>query len=205
MALSSFGEFLFMASINSWRVPRSRYLSFRNRKKSQGSKSGECGGWAMIFLPCLAKNPVTIRLECDGVLSPSGGDALHTHNMNHNVLSRSIRDVESLCYLSNANTTIFEHNFLYFFDVIVVNRGGWTTRMMQVFCDLTECCMPLKYLRSRYSRFSKTLLQHFQWFRSHNFIGNTKFPANSLFNFFSIVKIARQIFLVVNQWLLNTH
>ena len=36
--------------------------------------------------------------------------------MNHNVLSRSIRDVEYLCYLSNANTTIFEHNFLDFFD-----------------------------------------------------------------------------------------
>ena len=54
-------------------------------------------------------------------LSSSGGDALHTQNMNHNVLSQSIRDVESLCHLSNANTTIFELNFLHFFDVIVVN------------------------------------------------------------------------------------
>ena len=57
--------------------------------------------------------------------------------MYHNVLSRSIRDFESLCYLSNANTAILEHNFLHFFNVIVVNRGGWTTRMRQVFYDLT--------------------------------------------------------------------
>ena len=82
----------------------------------------------------------------------SGGDALHTQNMNHNVLSPSMKDIESLCYLFNANTTIFEHNFLHFFDVIVVNRCGWTTRMRQVFyylTPLTECFMPLKFLRSR--------------------------------------------------------
>ena len=30
----------------------------------------------------------------------------------------------------------------------------------------------------------KTLLKHFQWFRSRNSIGNTKFQANSLFNIF---------------------
>ena len=88
---------------------------------------------------------------------------------------------------SNAKTTIFEHNFLHFFDVIVVNRDGWMTRIRQVFYDLTtltECFMPLKYLRSLYSRFPKTLLQHFQWFRRRNSIGNTKFQTNSLFNFF---------------------
>ena len=32
-----------MASINSWRVPWSGYLSFGNRKKKQGAKSGEYG------------------------------------------------------------------------------------------------------------------------------------------------------------------
>ena len=152
MAFSSFSEFLFMASIDSWRVRWNGYLSFGNRKKSQGAKSDEHGGWAMTFISCLANNSVTIRLECDGALSSSGGDALHTQSMNHNVLIGSIRDVESLCYLSNANTTIFEHNFLHFFDVIVVNRGVWTTRMRQVFYDLTtftECFMPLQYLRSR--------------------------------------------------------
>ena len=152
MAFSSFSEFLFMASIDSWRVPRSGYLSFGNRKMSQGTKSGECGGWAMTFVSFLAKDSVTIRLECDGRRYESGGDVLHTQNMNHNVLSGSTRDVESLCYLSNANTTIFEHNFLHFLDVIVVNRGRWTTRIRQVFYDLmtlTECFMPLKHLRSR--------------------------------------------------------
>ena len=105
MAFSSFSEFLFMTLIDSWHVPRS--------------------GYTLVW--CLAKNSVTIRLECDGALSLSGGDALHTQNMNHNVLNRSIRDVESLCYLSNANTTIFEYNWLHFFDVIVVNIGGWTS------------------------------------------------------------------------------
>ena len=106
----------------------------------------------MAFVLCLAKNSVTIRLECVLFQYEFGGDALHIQKMNQNVLIRSIRDVESLCYLSNANTTIFEHNCLHFFDVIVVNRGGWTTRMRQVLYDLmtlTECFMPLKYLRSR--------------------------------------------------------
>ena len=74
-----------------------------------------------------------------------------------------------------------------FFDVIVVNRGDWTTRMRQVFYDLTtltECFMSLKYFLLGRVDSPKTLLQHFQWFRSCNFIGNTKFQANSLFNFF---------------------
>ena len=123
MAFISFSKFLFMATIDSWRVPRSGYLSFENRKKLQGAKSGEYGGWAITFVSCFAKNSVTIRVECDDALSSSGGDALQTQNMNHNVLSRSIRDVESFCYLSNANTGIFENDFLHFFDVIVVNRG----------------------------------------------------------------------------------
>ena len=135
-----------MASIDSWRVPRSGYLSFGNRKKSQGAISGEyvrkhlfCDLYSMFILQKIQ----VFRYK-------SGGDALHTQNINHNVLSRSVRDIESLWYLSNANTTIFEHNFLYFFEVIVVNRCRWTTGMRQVFYDLTtltECFMPLKYLR----------------------------------------------------------
>ena len=116
MAFSSFSEFLFMASIDSWRVPRSGYLSFGNRKKSQGAKSGEYGGWAMIFVSCLAKNSVTIRLECDGALF--GGDALHTQNMNHNVLSRSIRDVESLCCTSLMLTRRFSSTIFFTFSML---------------------------------------------------------------------------------------
>ena len=56
IGLDRYGEFLFMASIDSWRVPGSAYLSFGNRKKSQGAKSGEYGGWAMTFVSCSAKN-----------------------------------------------------------------------------------------------------------------------------------------------------
>ena len=160
MAFSPFSEFLFMFSIDLCRIPRSGYLSFGNRKKPQGAKSGEYGSCAMTFVSCLAKNSVTIRLECllNVLFAKNSGLSVRVaatrfipKTLNHNVLSRSIRDVESLWYLSNANTTIFEHNFLHFFDVIV-NRGGWTTRMRQVFYDLstrTECFMPLKYLRSR--------------------------------------------------------
>ena len=56
--------------------------------------------------------------------------------------------------LYNANATIFEHNCLHFFDVIVVNRGGWTTRMRQVFYDLTtltKCFMPYGEKRTQLS------------------------------------------------------
>ena len=99
--------------------------------------------WPLLVVLFAKHSGLSIRVR---------GDALHTQNMNHNMLSRSIRDVESLCYLSNTNTTIFEHNFLHFFCVIVVNRGGWTTCMRQVLYDpttLTECFMSFKYLRSR--------------------------------------------------------
>ena len=44
MAFSSYSEFPFMALIESRRVPRSGYMSFGYRKKSQGAKSGEYGG-----------------------------------------------------------------------------------------------------------------------------------------------------------------
>jgi len=36
----------------------------------------------------------------------SGGDALHTQNINQNVLSQSIRDVKILCYLSNSREVL---------------------------------------------------------------------------------------------------
>ena len=123
-----------------------RIFEFLGQEKVTEAKSGEYGCWAMTFVSCLAKNLIPIRLECDGALASSSGDALYTQNMNH-VLSRSIRDIESLCYLSNANSTIFEQNFLHFFDIIVVNRGGWTTCMRQDFYDLTiltEYFIPLK-------------------------------------------------------------
>ena len=114
-----------------------RIFEFLKQEKLTGSQIWRIRWLNNDFVSCLAKNSVTITLECNGGLSSSGGDALHTQNMDHNVLSRSIRDVENLCYLSNANTTIFELNFLHFFDVIVVNRGVWRTRIRQVFYDLT--------------------------------------------------------------------
>ena len=64
-------------------------------------------------------------------------DTFHTQNINHNVLSRSIRYVEILCYLSDANTTIFKHSFSYFSVVIVNNCGGLTPRQTQIFDDFT--------------------------------------------------------------------
>ena len=160
----------------------------------------------MTVFSCSAKISVTIRLV---FWYESGGDALHTQNMNHNVLSRFIRDVESPCYLSNANTTIFEHNFLHFFDVIVVNRGGWTTRIRQIsttsrpslnaLCHSNTCVLDrvdsAKYFCNIFNDSVSVI----------PFKLNTKFQAKSLFNSFSIVKIARQTFCVVNQWLPNTH
>ena len=126
----------------------------------------------MTFVSCLAKNSLTIRLECEVIWYEFGGDALHAQNINHNVLSRSIRDFESLCCLSNLSS------------LTKVDRPLRMRQVFYVFTTLTECFMPLKYLRSRYSRLLKTLLQHFQWFRSRNSIENIKFKANSSFHFF---------------------
>ena len=90
------------------------------------------GSSAMLSSISFATSPRRFFLQKIQVFRyESAGDALYTQNMNHNVLSQSITDVEILCYLSNANMTIFEHNFLHFFDVIVVNKGEWTTRTPQ--------------------------------------------------------------------------
>lgn len=45
-------------------------------------------------------------------------DTIDVQNVSQNVVSRSIRDVEILCNYSEANTTIFEHSFFNFFDVM---------------------------------------------------------------------------------------
>lgn len=68
--------------------------------------------------------------------------------------------------LSICNKMFFTHCFFNFFDAIGVNRVGWTTRLSQAFDDLS------------------TFTEYFQWFRSRQFSGNTKFQANSLFNSF---------------------
>lgn len=73
----------------------------------------------------------------------------------------SIRDVELVCYLSEANTTIFRHFFFNFFKVIVINRAVWTTRMKQVF-NHDHHWMLCIALHSRYSRLPKTHLQYFR-------------------------------------------
>ena len=90
-----------MALIGSWRVPRGEYLSFGNSKKSQGAKSGEYDGWAMTFVLCLAKNSVTMRLECDWALLLSGGDALDTQNITHNCVIDRVDSPKYFCNISN--------------------------------------------------------------------------------------------------------
>lgn len=54
---------------------------------------------------------------------------LPIENISENVLSRSKRDVEILCYISYANTTMFKRCFFNFFIVIIINNGEYTTRM----------------------------------------------------------------------------
>ena len=86
-----------------------RIFEFWKQKKVTWSQIWRIRWLSNAFLSCLAKNSVTIRLEFRKIKIfryDSGGDALHTQNMNPYVLSRPIRDVESVCYLSNANTTI---------------------------------------------------------------------------------------------------
>ena len=195
MAFSSFNEFLFMASIDSWRVPRSRYLSFRNRKKSQGAKSGEYEGSAMTFVSCLAKNLVSIRLECDSTLSSSRGDALHTQNMNHNVLNRSIRDVESLCYLSNA-TIFFTFSMLSSLTDedrrIAWDKFSMISRpSLNALCH-SNTCVPDSLDSPKY------FCNIFKDFVVVISLETQNFKQTRCSIFFSLVKIARQTFRVVN-------
>ena len=152
MAFSSFNEFLFMTHsailLGSFNVIfiNPRLVTSNNtfdeyRVISYVGKHLFCDLYSTFFLQKIHVS----RYK-------SGGDALHTQNMNHNILSRFISDVESLCFLFYANMTSFEHNFLLFCNATIANRGGWTTRMRQVLYELTtltECFMPLKYLRSR--------------------------------------------------------
>lgn len=47
VTFSAFSEWLLMASLDSWRVPRRLFFSFG--KESQGVKSGQYGSWAVIL------------------------------------------------------------------------------------------------------------------------------------------------------------
>jgi len=66
------GEFVLIASIDSKRRPFSVDLSFGNRKKSAGARSGEYGGCGRTVVACLAKK----SRELDSVFDhPSTGVA----------------------------------------------------------------------------------------------------------------------------------
>jgi len=55
MLRKSASEFVLIASIDSKRRPFSTDLSFGNRKKSAGTRSGEYGGYGRTVVACLAK------------------------------------------------------------------------------------------------------------------------------------------------------
>ena len=62
-------EFVLIASIDSKRRPFSVDLSFGNRKKSAGARSGEYGGCGRTVVACLAKKSRKRNDECEGALS----------------------------------------------------------------------------------------------------------------------------------------
>ena len=62
-------KFVLIASIDSKRRPFSVDLSFGNRKKSAGARSGEYGGCGRTVVARLAKKSRTRNNECEGALS----------------------------------------------------------------------------------------------------------------------------------------
>ena len=62
-------DFVLIASIDSKRRPFSVDLSFGNRKKSAGARSGEYGGCGRTVVACLYKKSRTKNDECEWVLS----------------------------------------------------------------------------------------------------------------------------------------
>lgn len=90
-------------------------------------------------------------------------------------MSRFIRDVE-LLWCQDFQMLLF-FQFLIWCYSNSYNRGGWMTRMRQAFVDFRTFIEWKIWL-------SKTFRQHFQQFHSRDSIGNTKFQAHSLLNFF---------------------
>ena len=62
-------EFVLIGSVDSKWQPFSVELSFGNRKKSAGARSGEYGGCGRTVIACLAKKSRKRYDECEGVLS----------------------------------------------------------------------------------------------------------------------------------------
>ena len=62
-------EFVLIASIDSKLRPFSVDLTFGNRTKSAGARSGEYGACGRTVVACLAKNSRTRNDDCDGALS----------------------------------------------------------------------------------------------------------------------------------------
>ena len=69
ISLSSLSDSVFISSIVAKRRPFMGLFNLGNRKKSQGAKSGEYGGWGMITLLFLAKKLRTSNDEWAGALS----------------------------------------------------------------------------------------------------------------------------------------
>ena len=66
MSLSSLSDSVFISSIEAKRRPFMGFFNLGNRKKSQGAKSGEDGGWGMITVLFLAKKLRTSNDEWAG-------------------------------------------------------------------------------------------------------------------------------------------
>lgn len=64
-------------------------------------------------------------------------DSLHTQNLNQNVLTPSVRDVEIFRYLLEVNWTIFKRYFFNFIDFNFIYSNAWKTGMRQVFNDFS--------------------------------------------------------------------
>ena len=69
MAFSSFSDSVLISSMLPKRRPFMVFFSFGNRKKSQGAKSGEYGGWGIITVLFLVKNSRTSSEVWAGALS----------------------------------------------------------------------------------------------------------------------------------------
>lgn len=95
--------------------------------------------------------------------------------------------------IPHANMTIFKYWFFNFFVVIVIKRSKWRDRLRQVFEEFTTftpCFAPLKYSNNSVA----VILSEIQ---------NLK--QTGCATFFSMVKIGRQTFHVVNKQLPSIH
>ena len=194
-------KFVLIASIDSKRWPFSVDLSFGNRKKSAGTRSGEYAvkGQSSRVWPSSHVNLILFLIIHQQVWHKFGCNAMHAQIFGKNIMAHCFWDTHFFSYLSNCQTTIWMDDFTNFCNIIVSFRRwwpSWTRIIINRSSALFETFPPLVRLSPAHGFFPECYFQHFKCLsnRFSNFHTNSLLVKNTHF------LVSRELPDMPNMW-----